>query len=55
MKTATGWRARFGRKRQLTPPQNNHARKLIDDGLRREDTAALLNAYRTNVYKSLAA
>ena len=32
---------KFGREPKLTPQQINHARKLIDDGQRREDVAAL--------------
>jgi Enterobacteriaceae phage serine recombinase len=37
---------KFGRKPKLTPQQINHARKLIEDGQRREDVAALLNVDR---------
>ena len=32
-----------------------HARKLIDDGQRREDVAALLNVDRTTLYRALVA
>jgi DNA invertase Pin-like site-specific DNA recombinase len=45
---------KFGRKRKLTAQQINHARKLIDDGQRREDVAALLNVDRTTLYRALA-
>jgi hypothetical protein len=34
---------KFGSKTKLTPQQIDHARKLIDDGQRREDVAALFN------------
>ena len=44
---------KFGRKRKLTPGQIDHARKLIDDGQRREDVAALLNVDRTTLYRAL--
>jgi DNA invertase Pin-like site-specific DNA recombinase len=40
---------KFGRKLKVTPQQINHARKLIDDGQRREDVAALLNVDRTTL------
>ena len=46
---------KFGRKAKLTPEQIDHARKLIEDGQRREDVAALLNVDRTTLYRSLAA
>ena len=42
---------KFGRKPKLTPQQINHARKLIDDGQRREDVAALMNVDRTTLYR----
>jgi DNA invertase Pin-like site-specific DNA recombinase len=45
---------KFGRKRKLTPKQTAHARKLIDDGHRREDVATLLNVNRTTLYRALA-
>ena len=45
---------KFGRKRKLKPHQIVHARKLIDDGQRREDVAALLNVDRTTLYRALA-
>ena len=44
---------RFGRKRKLTPQQIAHARKLVEDGQRREDVAALLNVNRTILYRAL--
>ena len=44
---------KFGRKPKLTPQQIGHARKLIDDGQRREDVAALLNVDRTTLYRAL--
>jgi DNA invertase Pin-like site-specific DNA recombinase len=46
---------KFGRKLKVTPQQINHARKLIDDGQRREDVAALLNVDRTTLYRGLLA
>ena len=45
---------KFGRKPKLTRQQIDHARKLIDNGERREDVAALLNVYRTTLYRALA-
>ena len=45
---------KFGRKPKLTARQIGHARKLIDDGKRREDVAALLNVDRTTLYRALA-
>jgi DNA invertase Pin-like site-specific DNA recombinase len=46
---------KLGRKPKLTPQQIAHARKLIDQGQRREDVAALLNVNRTTLYRALAA
>src|SRR5450759_947862 len=43
---------KFGRKPKLTPLQIDHARKLIDNGQRREDVAALLNVDRTTLYRA---
>jgi hypothetical protein len=40
-----------GRKPKLTPQQITHARKLIDDGQRREEVAALLTVDRTTLYR----
>jgi DNA invertase Pin-like site-specific DNA recombinase len=45
---------KFGRKPKLTAQQIGHARKLIDDGQRREDVAALLNVDRTTLYRALS-
>ena len=45
---------KFGRKPKLTSQQIAHARKLIDNGDRREDVAALLNVNRTTLYRALA-
>jgi DNA invertase Pin-like site-specific DNA recombinase len=45
---------KFGRKPKLTPQQITHARKLADDGERREDVAALLNVARTTLHRALA-
>ncbi len=45
---------KFGRKPKLTQQQIEHARKLIDNGQRREDVAALLNVDRTTLYRALA-
>jgi DNA invertase Pin-like site-specific DNA recombinase len=45
---------KFGRKPKLTRQQIDHARKLIDNGERREDVAALLNVDRTTLYRALA-
>jgi DNA invertase Pin-like site-specific DNA recombinase len=45
---------KFGRKPKLTSQQLTHARKLIGDGQRREDAAALLNVARTTLYRALA-
>ncbi len=45
---------KFGRKPKLTPQQINHARKLMADGERCQDVAALLNVNRTTVYRVLA-
>jgi DNA invertase Pin-like site-specific DNA recombinase len=45
---------KFGRKPELSPQQISHARKLIDEGQRREDVAALLNVNRTTLYRAIA-
>jgi DNA invertase Pin-like site-specific DNA recombinase len=47
-------RCEIRRKPKLTRQQIAHARKLIDDGQRREDVAALLNVDRTTLYRALA-
>ena len=44
---------KFGRKAKLTRQQTDHARKLIDDGQRRDDVAAILNVNRTTLYRAL--
>src|ERR1022692_1254770 len=45
---------KFGRKPKLSWQQIDHAMKLIDEGQRREDVAALLNVDRTTPYRALA-
>jgi DNA invertase Pin-like site-specific DNA recombinase len=45
---------KFGRKRKLTRQQLAHAVRLIAEGQRREDVAALLNVNRTTLYRALA-
>jgi DNA invertase Pin-like site-specific DNA recombinase len=45
---------KFGRKPKLTAQQKAHARKLIEEGQRREDVAALLGVDRTTLYRALA-
>ncbi len=50
---AKRWGVKFGRKPKLTPQQITHASKLIDDGERSEDVAALLNVDRTTLYRTL--
>ena len=55
MKAAKGRGVKFGRKPKLTLQQINHARKLIDEGQRRADVAALLNADRSTLYRMLNA
>jgi DNA invertase Pin-like site-specific DNA recombinase len=44
---------KFGRKPKLTRQQIDHARKLIDDGQRREDVAALFKVDRATLYRAL--
>src|ERR1039457_1110953 len=53
VKAAKGRGVKFGRKRKLTPQQIDEARKLIDDGERREDVAGLLNVDRTTLYRAV--
>ena len=53
VKAAKGRGVKFGRKPKLSRQQIDHARKLIDDGQRREDVAALLNVDRTTLYRAL--
>jgi DNA invertase Pin-like site-specific DNA recombinase len=44
---------KFGRKRKLTLAQIAKARKLIEQGERVEDVAALWNVGRTTLYRAL--
>jgi DNA invertase Pin-like site-specific DNA recombinase len=44
---------KFGRKPKLTPQQTAHARKLLDQGQRREDVANLFKVNRTTLYRAL--
>jgi len=46
---------KFGRRRKLSRQQIDHARKLIQEGHRREDVATLLNVNRTTLYRAIAA
>jgi DNA invertase Pin-like site-specific DNA recombinase len=55
VKAAKARGVKFGRKPKLTPQQINHARKLTDEGQRREDVAPLLNVDRTTLYRELVA
>jgi DNA invertase Pin-like site-specific DNA recombinase len=43
---------KFGRKPKLVPQQITHARKVIDEGQRREDVAALLNTDQSTLYRA---
>jgi len=43
-----------GASQKLTPQQNDHARKLIEDSQRREDVAGLLSVDCTTLYRALA-
>jgi len=54
VKAARGRGVKFRRKPNLTPPQLALARKMIDEGERREHVAALLNVDRTTLYWALA-
>jgi hypothetical protein len=53
VKAAKSRGVKFGRKPKLAPQQIDRARKLIDDGQRREDVAALLNVNRATLYRTL--
>jgi len=53
VKSAKSRGVKFGRQPQLSPQQIAHARKLIDEGQRRDDVAALLNVDRTTLYRAL--
>ncbi len=44
---------KFGRKPKLTAQQIAHARKLVDNGERRSDVAALLRVDRSTLYRVL--
>ena len=54
VKAAKGRGVKFGCKRKLTLQQIAHARKLINEGQRHEDVAAILNVNRTTLYRALA-
>lgn len=54
MKEARRRGVRFGRKKKLSPAQIAKARKLIEQGERVEDVAALWNVGRTTLYRALA-
>ncbi len=45
---------KFGRKPKLTAQQIAYAQKLIEDGQRREDVAALFKISRVTLYRTLA-
>jgi len=55
MKEARRRGVKFGRKKKLTPAQIAKARKLIEEGERVEDVAALWNVGRTTLYRALTA
>ena len=56
MLTAAGARGvRPGPKPKLSRQQIDHARKLIDDGQRREDVADLFRVGRVTLYRAVAA
>ena len=44
---------KFGRKPKLTPQQIDRARKLVEDGKRREEVAELFKVNRTTLYRGL--
>jgi DNA invertase Pin-like site-specific DNA recombinase len=52
VRAAKGRGVKFGRKLKLTAQQVTHARKLVADGQRREDVAALLNVDWTTLYRA---
>jgi DNA invertase Pin-like site-specific DNA recombinase len=54
VKAAKARGVQFGRKPKLSPPQLAHAQKLLDEGQRHQDVAALLNVDRTTLYRALA-
>ena len=45
---------KFGRKPKLTVQQITHTQKLIEDGQRREDVAALFKINRVTLCRALA-
>jgi DNA invertase Pin-like site-specific DNA recombinase len=53
MKAARARGVRPGPKRKLTRQQIDHARKLIEDGKRREDVADLFKVGRVTLYRAL--
>lgn len=53
VKAAQSRGVKFGRKPKLTAQQIDHARKLIAQGKRPNDVAALLNASRATLYRAL--
>jgi DNA invertase Pin-like site-specific DNA recombinase len=54
MKAARARGVRPGPKPKLSRQQITHARKLIEDGQRREDVADLFKVGRTTLYRALA-
>src|SRR6516225_1770189 len=54
VKAARDRGVKFGRKRKLSREQIDHARKLIQEGHRRENVANLLNVNRTTLYQAIA-
>ena len=54
MKAARARGVRSGPKPKLSPQQIDHARKLIDQGKRREEVADLFKVGRTTLYRALA-
>jgi Helix-turn-helix domain of resolvase len=55
MKAARGRGVRPGPKPKLSRQQIEHARKLIEDGQRREDVADLFKVGRVTLYRALVA
>lgn len=55
MKAARARGVRPGPKAKLTRQQIDHARKLIEDGQRRQDVADLFKVSRVTLYRALAA
>jgi DNA invertase Pin-like site-specific DNA recombinase len=46
---------KFGRKPKLSLAQVKHAKKLIQQGHRREEVASLLSVHRSTIYRTIAA